>query len=152
MRQNKSMAIDIEKLTKEAELGSTVAQTVAGSYLLEGDKVSPDHPKAFQFLTQAAEAGAPRAMFHLARMYAEGLAVEPNPEKAQALFEAASDKGEFLAHIYLARIFLLSDQAKTAFYYQRAADLQDVLMESEEMQEAIDFLASELNPERPGSA
>lgn len=146
------MTIDIEKLKKEAELGSTVAQTVAGSYLLEGDKVAPDHPTAFKFLSQAAEAGAPRAMFHLARMYAEGLAVESDQDQAQALFEAASDKGEFLAHIYLARIFLLTDQAKTAYYYQRAADLQDVLMESEEMQEALDFLASELNPEKPGSA
>ena len=146
------MTIDIEKLKKEAELGSTVAQTVAGSYLLEGDKVPADHAKAFEFLSQAAEAGAPRAMFHLARMYADGLAVGTNPAKAQALFEAASDKGEFLAHIYLARIFLLTDQAKTAFYYQRAADLQDVLMDSEEMQEALEFLSSELNPGSPGSA
>ena len=146
------MTIDIEKLKKEAELGSTVAQTVAGSYLLEGDKVAADHPKAFEFLSQAAQAGAPRAMFHLARMYADGLAVETNRDKAQALFVAASDKGEFLAHIYLARIFLLTDQAKTAFYYQRAADLQDVLMDSEEMQEALEFLSSELNPGSPGSA
>ncbi|MGR8950738.1 MAG: tetratricopeptide repeat protein [Gammaproteobacteria bacterium] len=142
------MAIDLEKLRKEAEGGSTVAQTIVGSYLLDGIKVPADYPKAFELLTKAAEAGAPRAMFHLARMYAEGHAVERDLAKAQALFEAASDKGEFLAHIYLARIFLLTDQTTAAYYYQRAADLQDVMMESDEMNEAVEFLESELNPTR----
>ena len=142
------MSIDLEKLLKQAEQGSTTAQTIVGSYLLDGIKLEPDHKKAFELLSKAAESGSPRAMFHLARMYAEGLVVEIDGAKAQTLFEAASEKGEFLAHIYLARIHLLTDQAQAAAYYQRAADLQDVLMDSEEMQEALDFLASEHNPLR----
>lgn len=140
------MAIDLEKLTSEAERGSTVAQTIVGGYLLDGVNMPADHDKAFELLSRAAESGAPRAMFHLARMYADGLSVPQDSSKAQALFEAASDKGEFLAHIYLARIHLLTDQALAASYYQRAADLKDVLMDSEEMREAVEFLDSDLNP------
>ena len=146
MRQNSAMTIDLEKLKQQAEQGSTVAQTIVGSYLLDGVNVAPDHGKAFELLSLAAQAGAPRAMFHLARMYAEGYAVASDKRKAQSLFEAASNKGEFLAHIYLARIYLLTEPEKAAAYYQRAADLQGVLMDSEEMKEAIEFLGSELNP------
>lgn len=142
------MAVDLEKLKREAANGSTVAQTIVGSQLLDGVDTEADHATAFELLTLAANAGAPRAMFHLARMYAEGLAVEQNAEKATALFEAASAKGEFLAHIYLARAHLLTDQSRAAHYYRLAADLQDVLLKSDEMQEAVDFLASELNPDR----
>ena len=142
------MSIDLKKLREQAEQGNTTAQTIVGSYLLDGINAEPNHEKAFELLSRAAGSGSPRAMFHLARMYAEGLFVEIDSAKAQSLFEAASEKGEFLAHIYLARIHLLTDQAQAAIYYQRAADLRDVLMDSEEMQEALDFLASELNPLR----
>lgn len=142
------MNSDLDKLKREAERGSTVAQTLIGSYLLDGIKLEQDYEKAFELLSKAATAGAPRAMFHLARMYAEGLAVAADQDKAESLFEAASEKGEFLAHIYLARIHLLGNQVKAAEYYQRAANLKDVLMDSDEMQEAIGFLDSELNPLR----
>jgi uncharacterized protein len=147
MSQNTCMA-DIEKLKQQADSGSTVAQTILGSHLLDGVGTEVDHEAAFKLLASAAEAGAPRAMFHLARMYAEGFAVAQDAVRAKALFEAASDKGEFLAHIYLARANLLTDQLAAAHYYQLAADLQDVLLDSEEMQEAVEFLASELNPTR----
>ena len=147
MGQNARM-VDLNKLKQEAARGSTVAQTIVGSHLLDGIDTDVDHEAAFELLTSAAEAGAPRAMFHLARMYAEGWAVPRDSAKANRLFEAASGKGEFLAHIYLARANLLTDQVVAAHYFQLAADLQDVLLDSEEMQEAVEFLASDLNPNR----
>jgi TPR repeat protein len=142
------MAVDLEKLKREAAKGSTVAQTIVGSQLLDGVDTDVDYATAFELLTKAADSGSPRAMFHLARMYADGLAVERDAEKATELFEAASAKGEFLAHIYLARAHLLTNQSRAAHYYGLAAELKGVLLESDEMREAVDFLASELNPER----
>lgn len=142
------MAVDLEKLKLEAAKGSTVAQTIVGSQLLDGVNTDVDYETAFDLLSKAADSGAPRAMFHLARMYADGLAVERNAERATELFQAASDKGEFLAHIYLARAHLLTDQGRAAHYYTLAAELQDVLLESDEMREAVEFLASDLNPRR----
>lgn len=144
------MAFDIKKLKQQADAGSTVAQTIVGSHFLDGEDAETDYTSAFKYLSLAAAAGSPRAMFHLARMYAEGYATDQDTSKARELFEAASAKGEFLAHVYLARIHLLTDQHLAAHYYQLAADLKDVLLDSDEMDEAIAFLASELNPNRDG--
>lgn len=80
-------------LTRAAELGSTQAQAIVGSYYLTGTFVDEDLSRAITLLGEAADAGDSRAQTNLGMAYATGRGVERNDEEAFRWYLAAAQQG-----------------------------------------------------------
>jgi TPR repeat protein len=104
LKPGEAMKMDIPDLTKKAESGSVVAQSVLGTCYLYGRDVEINYKEAFRLLAAAAEQGASRAVVNLGRMFAEGLGIPKNLPEAIRHYRAV-ERVEIRAQLELARIY-----------------------------------------------
>jgi TPR repeat protein len=133
--------MDLEKLKKQAEDGSTVAQTILGMMYLHGSGTPQNFSEAMRLLSAASAAGASRATANLATMFRCGLGVNVDVTKAVGLLQTAAEAGEFTAQIDLARIYADShgDHANGALarhWYGKALEQEARVTDCPEIEEA----------------
>ena len=145
------MTANLDEMRRKAEAGSCVNQSALGIRYLHGIDVEVDHKLAFRFLSAAAEQGASRAFLNLAYMHLQGLGVPKDVPEGIRLLEAVGRPDDssdaFLARIELGRIYSRGltgsvDVEKAVQWYLSAVNLRSHGDDSEELQEAKDYLAS----------
>lgn len=141
----KRFSMNIDDLSKKAESGSVVAQTILGICFLDGIGVEVDYGEAFRLLSHAANKGAMRAQSNLGRMYAEGLGIPKNLSTAVSLYECAAEAGEFFAQISLGRLYSEGDGIEpnpvaARKWYLEAIKQEDRVGDCDELDEARSYL------------
>jgi TPR repeat protein len=142
--------MNLEEKRRKAEAGSCAAQSILGISYLYGYDVPVDYKEAFRLLSAAASQGASRAVLNLGIMHVKGLGIPQNVPEAIRLFEAVakpSDSSDaFAARIELGRLYASGlgtsvNDDKALSWYQAAVALANDREDSEELQEARDYIA-----------
>lgn len=90
------------------------------------------YSKAFPIMQKLVQTGDAHTIYNMAAMYNEGLGVAKNPQKAWSLYLEAAEKDytpaqTFVAENYAVGKLTAKDLVKSAYWCQRAADLNDPL-------------------------
>ncbi|MBR5622209.1 MAG: sel1 repeat family protein [Opitutales bacterium] len=98
--------IEIEKLQRDAETGSTQALIALGDYWCSDDmNFAPNEEKAFSYYHDAYEKGDPDAAHNLSICYEHGIGVPADEERSYAYLREAADGGDANAKWKLATKF-----------------------------------------------
>ena len=116
----------LAELTRAAESGDTVAQTLVGIAFFNGIGTAVDYAKAVEWSRRAADAGNARAMNTVAATFASGT----NKDYAEALrwYRKAADLGlpfamKNIGGLYSNGYGMKQDYAEAIRWYRKAADL-----------------------------
>jgi TPR repeat protein len=124
---NRWSSASILEIQKDAEAGDVTAQYFLAIAYSDGEGVTNDQARAFQWMHSAAQQGMPRAQRKLGWMLQNGLGTETNYEEAAEWYQKAAGLGDEYAQINLGWMYengvgVDQDYGKAAACYREAAD------------------------------
>lgn len=99
---NQSVAVEINELKRQAEIGDMSAQYELAVHYVTGDEVKESAREAAKWFLLAAKQGHTEAQVNLAVWYALGLGVEQNQQEALKCYQRAAAQGNSQAQYNLA--------------------------------------------------
>jgi TPR repeat protein len=117
----------LAEIEKAAEQGEAEAQFNLGLMYYQGDGVTQDYQKAYEWFQKAAEQGSAVAQTNLGVMYYQGDGVTQDYQKAYEWFQKAAEQGLTRAQYYLGVLNaqgegVAKDSQKAFEWYQKAAE------------------------------
>jgi hypothetical protein len=101
---SKDYKVFLEKIEPIAREGSAPAQSLLGTFYVDGQGISPDYAKGFFWLSKAAEQGHDAAMPWLGDLYCHGFGVEQSAVLCLKWVNIAASRGNEKAIKYLPMI------------------------------------------------
>lgn len=147
LRQSKTLEHSpeesLEWITKAADSGLLEARAVLGRLLFTGDRyLSPDYPRAFQYLLQPAEEGDPICQNMVGVCYRDGRGVSQDLKAAEEWFRKSALQNHLKAQSNLALVMgVESPQSE-----HREEALTWLLIASEQAEPTATKTLSELTP------
>ena len=124
--ESTSYGSEIDELITRANNGDIDAQMSLGWMFLDGDKVSADDKKAFQFFMMAAMQGHTKAQTLIAEFYHNGEVVKKDYCESFKWYQKASEAGNANADNWLGSYYehghgTIKNAGKALVYYEKAA-------------------------------